>query len=89
MISMNMPMNVTNQGELKMKKISAGFNSCLQPMAKVIVSCRGKDGADNALAVAYCCNCSYDPPMVMVGIVPDRYSHHMIKETGCFCGESD
>ena len=22
--------------------------------------------------------------MVMVGIVPSRYSHHMVKETGCF-----
>src|SRR5690554_1784474 len=29
-------------------------------------------------------NCSYDPPMVMVGIVPERYSYHMIKETGVF-----
>ena len=66
-----------------MEKVSAEFKSCLQPIAKVIVSCRGKNGLNNALAVAYCCNCSYDPPMVMVGIVPSRYSHHMIKESGC------
>ena len=36
------------------------------------------------LAVAYCGNCSYNPPMVMVGIVPTRYSYQLIKESGCF-----
>lgn len=66
-----------------MKKIAAG-KSCLQPAPKVLVSCRGKDGRNNALAVVYCGNCSYDPPMVMVGIVPSRFSYHIIKETGCF-----
>jgi flavin reductase (DIM6/NTAB) family NADH-FMN oxidoreductase RutF len=34
--------------------------------------------------VGYACNCSYDPPMVMVGIVPSRYSYHMVKEPGVF-----
>ncbi|MDI6604915.1 MAG: flavin reductase family protein [Thermoanaerobacteraceae bacterium] len=60
------------------------MKSCLQPMPKVLVSCRGTDGKNNALAVAYCCNCSFDPPMVMVGIVPSRYSYKLVKETGCF-----
>lgn len=36
------------------------------------------------MAVGYCGNCSYDPPMVMVGIVPTRYSYNLIKESGCF-----
>jgi flavin reductase (DIM6/NTAB) family NADH-FMN oxidoreductase RutF len=67
-----------------MKKKEANFRSALQPAPKVLVSCRDKKGRDNALAVGYCGNCSYDPPMVMVGIVPSRYSYHMIKETGCF-----
>lgn len=67
-----------------MNKKEANQKSCLQPMPKVLVSCRDKDGKNNALAVAYCGNCSYAPPMVMVGIVPSRYSYHMIKETGCF-----
>jgi len=66
-----------------MKK-EANLKASLQPVPKVLVSCRDRDGRDNALAVAYCCNCSFDPPMVMVGIVPSRYSHHMVKETGCF-----
>lgn len=67
-----------------MKKTTASKRSCLQPAPKVLVSCRGKDGRNNALAVAYCGNCSYDPPMVMVGIVPSRFSYPIIKETGCF-----
>lgn len=67
-----------------MEKKEANFRSALQPAPKVLVSCRDKDGRNNALAVGYCGNCSYDPPMVMVGIVPSRYSYHMIKATGCF-----
>ncbi len=66
-----------------MKK-EANLKSSLQPTPKVLISCRDKNGRDNALAVAYCCNCSFDPPMVMVGIVPSRFSYHMVKETGCF-----
>lgn len=66
------------------EKKQAKMKNSLQPMPKVLVSCRGVDGEDNVLAVAYCGNCSYDPPMVMVGIVPTRYSYHMIRESGCF-----
>lgn len=65
-------------------KKQAKKKSVLQPMPKVLVSCRGIDGGNNVLAVGYCGNCSYDPPMVIVGIVPSRYSYHMIKESGCF-----
>jgi len=65
-------------------KTQANIKPCLKPSPKVLVSCRGLDGEVNALAVAYCCNCSFDPPMVMVGIVPSRYSHKMVKESGCF-----
>ena len=65
-------------------KESANIRACLKPSPSVLVSCRGLNGEENALAVAYCCNCSYDPPMVMVGIVPSRYSYKLIKESGCF-----
>ena len=67
-----------------MEKSTANMKSCLQPLPKVLVSCRGLNGEDNVLAVAYCGNCSYNPPMVMVGIVPTRYSYQMIKESGYF-----
>lgn len=67
-----------------MNKKIALKKSALQPAPRVLVSCRGLNGEENALAVGYCGNCSYDPPMVMVGIVPSRYSYHLIKESGCF-----
>lgn len=65
-------------------KKPAVFRSALNPRTPVLVSCRDKAGRNNALAVVYACNCSYDPPMVMVGIVPSRYSYGIIKETGVF-----
>jgi len=67
-----------------MKKSVKKFRGSLRPFCNIIVSCRGKNGENNALAVAYACNCSYDPPMIMIGIVPDRYSYQMIKDTGVF-----
>ena len=67
-----------------MSKKVTNFKSCLKAMPDILVSCRSKDGEDNALAVGYACNCSFDPPMVMVGIVPSRHSYKMIKETGVF-----
>ncbi|MFA9397690.1 MAG: flavin reductase family protein [Clostridiaceae bacterium] len=67
-----------------MEKKSGDFKSCLNPMPDILVSCRGLNGENNALAVGYAGNCSYDPPMVMVGIVPTRHSYKMIKESGVF-----
>ena len=67
-----------------MEKIQVNMKGCLQPIPKILVSCRDENGKNNALAVAYCCNCSYDPPMLMVGIVPSRYSYKIVKETGVF-----
>lgn len=66
------------------EKKPAGARSILNPKPPLLVSCRGADGRDNALVVVYAGNCSFDPPMVMVGVVPSRHSHPMIKETGCF-----
>lgn len=66
------------------QKKTASARSIIQPRPNLLVSCRGKDSKDNALVVAYACNCSFDPPMVMVGIVPTRYSWNLVKETGCF-----
>lgn len=67
-----------------MKKELGILKNSLQPRVNIVVSCRDKDGKDNALAVAYACNCSFNPPMLMVGIVPSRYSYEIIKESKCF-----
>ena len=67
-----------------MKKLAANTMLCVQPVPQTIVSCRDKAGKNNALVVGFTANVSLDPAMVMVGIVPSRYSHHMVKESGCF-----
>ncbi|OGS18215.1 MAG: flavin oxidoreductase [Elusimicrobia bacterium RIFOXYA2_FULL_40_6] len=67
-----------------MEKLSVKIQPAIKPMPLAVVSCCNKEGKNNALVVGYCCNCSYNPPMVMVGIVPSRYSYSMIKETGEF-----
>lgn len=54
------------------------------PIPNLIVSCRGRDGKNNALAVGFAANVSGNPPMAMVGIVPDHYSWQLIKESGVF-----
>ncbi|MDD3334897.1 MAG: flavin reductase family protein [Eubacteriales bacterium] len=67
-----------------MKKIVDNKVLTLQPVPQTIVSCRDAQGKDNALVVGFAANVSLNPPMIMVGIMPSRYSHHMVKETGCF-----
>ena len=67
-----------------MKKITTNTVLCVQPVPQTIVSCRDKEGNNNALVVGFTANVSLDPAMIMVGIVPSRYSHHMVKESGCF-----
>lgn len=67
-----------------MKKDIKNKNLTCQPIPKLIVSCRDKEGHDNALAVGFAANVSFDPPMIMVGIVSSRHSHPIIKESGCF-----
>ncbi|OED30162.1 flavin reductase family protein [Methanosphaera sp. WGK6] len=57
--------------------------SRIEPKPNTIISCR-KDGKDNALAVGLAANASLEPAMVIIGIVPSRYSYPMIKETGQF-----
>lgn len=42
------------------------------------------DGRNNALAVGFSSNVSRDMDMVMIGIEPSRFIHHVVKETGCF-----
>jgi flavin reductase (DIM6/NTAB) family NADH-FMN oxidoreductase RutF len=67
-----------------MKKEVTNLAGGLLPFPNLIVSCVDKDGKNNALAVGFAANASIDPPMVMVGIVPDHFSRHIIKESGEF-----
>lgn len=72
-------------GEVKsIKQEAVNKILALQPVPKTIVSVRDKDGRDNALVVGFAANVSLEPPMVMIGIVPTRFSHHMLKKNPYF-----
>lgn len=67
-----------------MKKEIADKVCAIYPSPNLIISCQDRDGRKNALVVAFAGNASLEPPMVVVGVVPERFSYHMIKETGVF-----
>lgn len=52
------------------------------PLPAVLVSCADKDKNTNLMTAAWTGTICSDPPMVYVSIRKERYSHHMIKETG-------
>lgn len=66
-----------------MKKEADKTKARIKPMPNTIVSCR-KDGHENALAVGVASVASIDPVMVMIGIIPSRFSYDMVKDTGKF-----
>ena len=66
-----------------MKKEADKTKARIKPMPNTIVSCR-KDGHDNALAVGVASVASIAPVMVMIGIIPSRFSYDMVKDTGKF-----
>ena len=54
------------------------------PLPAVMVSCRGKDGKDNILTVAWTGTVCTNPPMAYISVRPSRHSYQMIMETGEF-----
>jgi len=38
----------------------------------------------NGMIISWVSQISYDPPLIMVGIHPNRYSHHLVKQSGVF-----
>lgn len=66
-----------------MKK-EASTNNYINPEPYTIVSCKDKNGKDNALAVGFIANVSFKPRIIMIAILNERYSHHIIKEQGQF-----
>lgn len=67
-----------------MKKEPRNSALVLQGFPQTIVSVRDGNGRNNALAVGYVTNVNFNPAMMLVGIAPSRYSHHMIKENPYF-----
>ena len=56
----------------------------LYPVPAVLVSAADKDGNSNLITVAWAGTICSDPPMLSISVRPERYSYHMIRETGEF-----
>lgn len=56
----------------------------LYPLPAVMVSVADKEGKPNIITVAWAGTVCSNPPMVSISVRPDRYSYHMIEETGEF-----
>lgn len=56
----------------------------IRPMPNALVSCKSKDGKENALAIGFISNAGTDPLLIMVAVRPSRYSNKVIRETKNF-----
>ncbi|MDE6760360.1 MAG: flavin reductase family protein [Lachnospiraceae bacterium] len=56
----------------------------LYPVPAVLVTCQDEEGNDNVLTVAWAGTVCSDPAMLSISVRKERYSHHMIKESGEF-----
>ena len=56
----------------------------LNPVPAVMVSVADKAGKSNIITIAWAGTVCTNPPMVSISVRPERYSYHMIEETGEF-----
>ena len=58
-------------------------STLLNPGPPVLVSC-GSPEKPNLITVGWCGTICTQPPMVSISVRPERYSHHLIQESGEF-----
>ena len=73
---------VANGAERKKRLFKPG--NMLYPVPAVMVSVADKEGNSNIFTVAWAGTICTNPPMLSISVRPERYSYHMIKETGEF-----
>lgn len=54
------------------------------PLPAVMVSCGDKEGNTNIITIAWTGTICTNPAMLYISVRPERYSYHMIKESGEF-----
>ncbi|OLR63123.1 flavin reductase [Anaerostipes sp. 992a] len=67
-----------------MAKVSWKPGNMIYPLPAVMVSCRGGDGEDNIITIAWTGTIYTNPPMTYISVRPERHSYQIIKETGEF-----
>ncbi len=66
------------------EKIDFKPGNMLYPVPAVLVSCRDHENNINLFTVAWTGTVCTNPPMLSISVRPERYSYHMIEETGEF-----
>ena len=67
-----------------MAKQSWKPGNMLYPLPVVMVSTADKEGKDDIITVAWAGTVCTNPPMLSISVRPERFSYHMIRETGEF-----
>lgn len=67
-----------------MAKQSWKPGNMLYPLPAVMVSCQGNDEKPNIITVAWAGTVCTNPPMLSISVRPERYSYHLIEESGEF-----
>ena len=67
-----------------MAKISFKPGNMLYSLPVVMVSVADKEGNSDIVTVAWAGTICTNPPMVSISVRPERFSHHMLMETGEF-----
>lgn len=67
-----------------MSKQTWKAGNMLYPLPVVMISVRDQAGNDNIITVAWAGTVCTNPPMVSISVRPERYSYHMLEESGEF-----
>lgn len=67
-----------------MSKQTWKAGNMLYPLPAVMISVRDQAGNDNIITVAWAGTVCTNPPMVSISVRPERYSYHMLEESGEF-----
>ena len=69
-----------------MSKQSWRGSTLLNPEPPVLVSCGGLDHP-NLITIGWTGTICTQPSMVSISVRPERFSHHLIQESGQFCNQ--
>jgi flavin reductase (DIM6/NTAB) family NADH-FMN oxidoreductase RutF len=60
------------------------FTRLIHPMPAFLITCAGKDGRSNAIAIAWLTPVSVNPPLLAFAIRPQRHSYELLQENPAF-----
>lgn len=62
----------------------SGFTRLIHPMPAFLITCAGKDGTPNSIAIAWLTPASINPPLLAFAIRSQRYSYELLQENPAF-----